>query len=70
MPIFKYESEETLTNTELFLSFFWIGLTGFGVLAMSAHIRKHIVDKRNWLDANTFDFWLALSQIIHVTKVM
>lgn len=55
---------------ELFLSFFWIGLTGFGGLAMTAHIRKHIVDKRNWLDAPTFDEGLALCQLIPGAIVM
>jgi chromate transporter len=55
---------------ELFLSFFWIGLTGFGGLAMTAHIRKHIVDKRKWLDANTFDSGLALCQVIPGAIVM
>ncbi len=55
---------------ELFLSFFWIGLTGFGGLAMTAHIRKHIVDKRKWLDGNTFDSGLALCQIIPGAIVM
>lgn len=49
---------------DLFFSFFWIGLTGFGVLAMTAHIRKHIVDKRKWLDSHTFNSGLALCQII------
>lgn len=37
---------------------------------MSAHIRKHIVDKRKWLDANTFDSGLALCQIIPGAIVM
>lgn len=55
---------------ELFLSFFWIGLTGFGGLAMTAHIRRHIVDKRKWLDAHTFDSGLALCQIIPGAIVM
>lgn len=55
---------------KLFLSFFWIGLTGFGGLAMTAHIRKHIVDKRKWLDGNTFDSGLALCQIIPGAIVM
>lgn len=62
--------KETPSYTELFLSFFWIGLTGFGGLAMTAHIRKHIVDKRKWLDANTFDSGLALCQIIPGAIVM
>ena len=55
---------------KLFLSFFWIGLTGFGGLAMTAHIRRHIVDKRKWLDAHTFDSGLALCQIIPGAIVM
>ena len=61
---------EIPSYTDLFTSFFWIGLTGFGGLAMSAHIRKHIVDKRKWLDANTFDSGLALCQIIPGAIVM
>lgn len=56
--------------TDLFRSFFWIGLTGFGGLAMTAHIRKHIVDKRKWLDCNTFDSGLALCQVIPGAIVM
>ena len=64
----KYK--ENPSYFELFLSFFWIGLTGFGGLAMTAHIRRHIVDKRKWLDANTFDSGLALCQIIPGAIVM
>ncbi len=56
--------------TDLFRSFFWIGLTAFGGLAMTAHIRKHIVDKKKWLDANTFDSGLALCQVIPGAIVM
>jgi len=37
---------------------------------MTAHIRKHIVDKRKWLDAHTFDSGLALCQIIPGAIVM
>lgn len=55
---------------KLFLSFFWIGLTGFGGLAMTAHIRKHIVDKHKWLDGNNFDSGLALCQVIPGAIVM
>ena len=64
------QHKENPSYFELFLSFFWIGLTGFGGLAMTAHIRKHIVDKRKWLDANTFDSGLALCQIIPGAIVM
>src|SRR5665647_1522573 len=62
--------KENLSYFELFLSFFWIGLTGFGGLAVTAHIRRHIVDKRKWLDANTFDSGLALCQVIPGAIVM
>ncbi len=62
--------KENPSYFELFLSFFWIGLTGFGGLAMTAHIRKHIVDKRKWLDGSTFDSGLALCQVIPGAIVM
>ena len=62
--------KENPSYFELFLSFFWIGLTGFGGLAMTAHIRRHIVDKRKWLDGNTFDSGLALCQVIPGAIVM
>lgn len=62
--------KENPSYFDLFLSFFWIGLTGFGGLAMTAHIRRHIVDKRKWLDANTFDSGLALCQVIPGAIVM
>lgn len=55
---------------DLFLSFFWMGLTAFGGLAMSAHVRKHIVDKKKWLDASTFDTGLALCQVIPGAIIM
>ncbi len=62
--------KENPTYTDLFLSFFWIGLTAFGGLAMTAHIRKQIVDKRKWLDGSTFDSGLALCQVIPGAVVM
>jgi len=62
--------KEIPTYLDLFISFFWIGLTGFGGLAMTAHIRKHIVEKRKWLDGSTFDSGLALCQIIPGAIVM
>jgi len=64
------QQKESPSYPDLFLSFFWIGLTAFGGLAMTAHIRKHIVDKKKWLDANTFDSGLALCQIIPGAIVM
>jgi chromate transporter len=64
------EQKTAPTFIDLFRTFFWIGLTAFGGLAMTAHIRRHIVDKKKWLDGNTFDTGLALCQIIPGAIVM
>jgi len=64
----KNESNPSLRK--LFLTFFRIGITAFGGLAMTAHIRKHIVEKTKWLDGNTFDSGLALCQLIPGAIVM
>ena len=37
---------------------------------MTAHIRKQVVDKKKWLNANTFDTGLALCQVIPGAIVM
>jgi chromate transporter len=55
---------------DLFLTFFWMGLTAFGGLAMFVHVRKYVVDKKRWLDANTFDSGLALCQVIPGAIIM
>jgi len=55
---------------DLFRTFFWMGLTAFGGLAMTAHVRKHIVEKKGWLDAGTFDSGLALCQVIPGAIIM
>lgn len=59
-----------LTLFDLFKSFFWIGLTAFGGLAMTAHIRKKVVEKRKWMDESSFDAGLALCQVIPGAIVM
>jgi chromate transporter len=64
------QHKENPSFTDLFFSFFWIGLTAFGGLAMTAHIRKNIVDKKKWLDVATFDSGLALCQVIPGAIVM
>ena len=64
----QYKQNPSLLD--LFRAFFWIGLTGFGGLAMTAHIRKHIVDKRKWMDGDSFDSGLALCQVIPGAIVM
>lgn len=55
---------------DLFRTFFWMGLTAFGGPAMTAHIRKHVVEKKGWIEGNTFDSGLALCQIIPGAIVM
>ncbi len=64
------KSKVTPSFIELFRSFFWIGLTAFGGLAMTAHIRKHVVEKKEWLSEHVFDSGLALCQIIPGAIVM
>lgn len=64
------QQNENPSYFDLFRTFFWMGLTAFGGPAMTAHIRKHIVDKKRWLDGNTFDSGLALCQIIPGAIVM
>jgi chromate transporter len=62
--------KEQPSYIDLFLAFFWMGLTAFGGLAMFAQVRKYVVDKRKWLDANTFDSGLALCQVIPGAIIM
>ena len=64
------QQKENPSYFDMFRTFFWMGLTAFGGPAMSAHIRKHIVDKKQWLDGKTFDSGLALCQIIPGAIVM
>jgi len=58
------------TYLDLFWSFFMIGISAFGGLAMTAHIRKQVVDNKKWLDEHTFDSGLALCQVIPGAIVM
>jgi len=62
--------KEKPTYFDLFRAFFWLGLTAFGGVAMTALIRKRIVDKKKWMDENTFDSGLALCQVIPGAIVM
>lgn len=49
---------------EIFKSFFRLGLTAFGGPSMVAYIRKMSVDQKGWLDKETFDYGVALCQMI------
>lgn len=48
----------------LFTSFLGLGVTAFGGPAMVAYIRHMAVEKRRWLDLDSFDGGLALCQAI------
>ncbi len=48
----------------LFTSFLLLGVTAFGGPAMVAYIRQMAVEKRRWLDADSFDSGVALCQAI------
>lgn len=62
--------KEQPSYIDLFQAFFWMGLTAFGGLAMFINVRKYVVDKRKWLDADTFDSGLALCQVIPGAIIM
>jgi chromate transporter len=64
------QQQNRISLFDLFKAFLWIGLTGFGGLAMTAHVRKIIVDKKGWMDGPSFDSGLALCQIIPGAIVM
>jgi chromate transporter len=49
---------------ELFTSFLRLGLTAFGGPSMVAYIRKMSIEKKGWLDPDTFDDGVALCQAI------
>ena len=69
-PPIEIMQKEKPSYIDLFITFFLMGLTAFGGLAMFAHVRKHIVDKKRWLDENTFDSGLALCQVIPGAIIM
>src|SRR5450759_2146551 len=49
---------------QLFTSFLRLGLTAFGGPSMIVYIRKMAVEKKHWLDAETFSDGVALCQTI------
>jgi len=50
--------------SRLFLSFFRLGLTAFGGPAMIAYMRRMAVEKKHWLDQETFKDGVGLCQVI------
>jgi chromate transporter len=57
-------SQPQPTISQLFFSFFRLGLTAFGGPSMVVYIRKMAVDKKHWLDSETFNHGVALCQMI------
>jgi chromate transporter len=49
---------------QLFASFFRLGVTAFGGPSMIAYIRRMTVEKKHWLDAETFSDGIAFCQMI------
>jgi chromate transporter len=49
---------------QLFVSFLRLGVTAFGGPSMVAYIRTMVVEKKHWLDAETFSDGVALCQMI------
>jgi chromate transporter len=50
--------------TQLFTSFLRLGITAFGGPSMIAYIRRMAVEKKHWLDSETFSDGVALCQMI------
>jgi chromate transporter len=50
--------------TQLFASFLRLGITAFGGPSMIAYIRTMAVEKKHWLDAETFSNGVALCQMV------
>jgi len=55
---------ERVLLSSLFLTFLRLGLTAFGGPGMVAYIRQVAVEKKRWLDANSFKEGVALCQAI------
>jgi len=58
------------TNGKLFLTFLKLGFTAFGGPAMPVYLRKEIVDRKKWMNGQSFDAGLALSQVIPGATIM
>ena len=56
--------EDSPSISRLFFSFFRLGLTAFGGPAMIAYIRRMAVEKKHWLDPETFKAGVGLCQVI------
>jgi chromate transporter len=57
-------SGQPTTSKHLFLSFLKLGLTAFGGPAMIAHIKELSVERKRWLDEDTYNDGIVLCQSI------
>jgi chromate transporter len=67
------ESTHALANpalAQLFTSFLRMGTTAFGGPAMIAYLRNMVVDRKQWLDSESFEDGVALCQTIPGATVM
>jgi len=55
---------------QIFFSFLRLGLTAFGGPSMIVYIRRMAVEKKHWLDIETFNHGVALSQVIPGASAM
>jgi chromate transporter len=54
----------TASLSDVFLSFLRLGATAFGGPAIVPHIRVMAVERKGWIDAETFDRGNALAQVV------
>ena len=60
----EMSSDPRPSLTQLFKAFLRLGITAFGGPSMVAYIRTMSVDKKRWLDLDTFNDGVALCQMI------
>jgi len=53
-----------ISLSQLFLEFLKLGATGFGALAIIDYIQREICEKKKWLDTETFNYGIVVSQMI------
>jgi len=58
------------TISQLFLAFLRLGITAFGGPSMIAYVRQMAVERKRWLDAESFNAAVALCQTIPGATVM
>jgi chromate transporter len=64
LSVTGFEAEKQPSLKELFLTFVRLGLTAFGGPSMIAYIRRVIVERKYWMDMETFNDGVAMCQMI------